>query len=441
MDYNIFDLASQDTRLDRVASGEYAGPCPGCGGDDRFHVNLKKRGGQGGWMCRSCWPAEENGWGDMIDYLRHIKGMSFLAAKAELEGQLDETIERVQRVQMARANHKSESWQDMARLLVEQAEARLWTPEGQIALDYLRGRGFTEKTIHAAHLGYVPAQWNPQAGGPVPAIVIPWYADTLFHKINFRDIRDDCKPKERYFSLKGSTNESLYLGDVLTVRRGYTTFLTEDEFSALAIAQEAGDLVNVCATAGASTIPHDIWLIRLAGKFAVLFAFDADEPGRAAGRVWQDIMKVQCRRYAPIADKDAADMLRILPASIRTWVEGALEYIVPGLLPKQKPAHAPSLGEEQEIILATACYICGAGGEMLYQFSDDGSLVWCQPCWERLQKATAAYAEGLEAYATHLLAPFGPFKQVTIMRKGEQTLAQRAQELAEEERRRLHLRW
>src|SRR5260221_341370 len=73
----VMDLARIDTRLSRVCSNEYAGPCPGCSGTDRFHVKLTKRDGQGGFMCRYCWPAEEKGWGDNIDYLRHFKHMTY----------------------------------------------------------------------------------------------------------------------------------------------------------------------------------------------------------------------------------------------------------------------------------------------------------------------------------------------------------------------------
>src|SRR5436305_15259018 len=38
---NLLDLVTRDTRLRRMASthgGEYAGPCPFCGGRDRFRV-------------------------------------------------------------------------------------------------------------------------------------------------------------------------------------------------------------------------------------------------------------------------------------------------------------------------------------------------------------------------------------------------------------------
>jgi hypothetical protein len=58
----VMELAEMDTRLKQVARNEYAGPCPGCHGEDRFVVNLSKREG-GGWLCRYCWvPGEDRAW-------------------------------------------------------------------------------------------------------------------------------------------------------------------------------------------------------------------------------------------------------------------------------------------------------------------------------------------------------------------------------------------
>ena len=63
--------------------------------------------------------------------------------------------------------------------LVTEAAARLWTPEGANALDYLRGRGLTEETIRAARLGWTPGVSIPDSRTGtrfwrVSGIVIPW---------------------------------------------------------------------------------------------------------------------------------------------------------------------------------------------------------------------------------------------------------------------------
>ena len=53
--------------LKKVAStggGEYAGPCPFCGGRDRFRVNPYANPGR--WLCRNCTGGK---WQDVIAYI------------------------------------------------------------------------------------------------------------------------------------------------------------------------------------------------------------------------------------------------------------------------------------------------------------------------------------------------------------------------------------
>ena len=50
---DLLELIGRDARLRKVAStrgGEYAGPCPFCGGRDRFRVQPRR----GRWWCRGC---------------------------------------------------------------------------------------------------------------------------------------------------------------------------------------------------------------------------------------------------------------------------------------------------------------------------------------------------------------------------------------------------
>ncbi|HEX3643567.1 MAG TPA: hypothetical protein VHV10_19950 [Ktedonobacteraceae bacterium] len=89
---NVMDLAELDTRLHKASFREFAGPCPNpeCGcRTDGFRVQPDKNSGQdgtprGGFMCRGCWDPQRPPirpdlprWGDAIDYLRHVKKMSY----------------------------------------------------------------------------------------------------------------------------------------------------------------------------------------------------------------------------------------------------------------------------------------------------------------------------------------------------------------------------
>ena len=77
----LLELLPQDgIRMHRIASthgGEYVGPCPLCGGVDRFHV-WPQEGDGGRWWCRGC---EKSG--DIIQYLRDVRKLCYLEACLE----------------------------------------------------------------------------------------------------------------------------------------------------------------------------------------------------------------------------------------------------------------------------------------------------------------------------------------------------------------------
>jgi phage/plasmid primase-like uncharacterized protein len=56
---------------------ERTGPCPLCGGKDRFAINVKK----GVFNCRGC-----NTGGDVIALVQHLAGVTFAEACAILAG-------------------------------------------------------------------------------------------------------------------------------------------------------------------------------------------------------------------------------------------------------------------------------------------------------------------------------------------------------------------
>jgi len=56
------------TRVSNTGGGEYAGPCPSCGGRDRFHVWPA----EGRYWCRGCGRK-----GDTLQYLRDFRNLSF----------------------------------------------------------------------------------------------------------------------------------------------------------------------------------------------------------------------------------------------------------------------------------------------------------------------------------------------------------------------------
>jgi len=62
-------------RVAATHGGEWAGPCPWCYGTDRFRVWPYREGGENVYWCRGCGAC-----GDLIQFLRDYKGLSFIEA-------------------------------------------------------------------------------------------------------------------------------------------------------------------------------------------------------------------------------------------------------------------------------------------------------------------------------------------------------------------------
>src|SRR5437588_794884 len=77
---DILQVIGRDTVLSRVAKYEVAGPCPMCGGHDRFRVNTQLNR----WWCRRCSPTEH--WDDGYAYVQRRDGVPFPEAKKKLDG-------------------------------------------------------------------------------------------------------------------------------------------------------------------------------------------------------------------------------------------------------------------------------------------------------------------------------------------------------------------
>lgn len=72
-------LQGLDLRLRKNGPHELTGPCPRCGGVDRFNINTIK----GAWFCRGC---DAKG-GDGIGLLMHARGLQFREAVEDINGE------------------------------------------------------------------------------------------------------------------------------------------------------------------------------------------------------------------------------------------------------------------------------------------------------------------------------------------------------------------
>jgi len=152
----------------KKSSEGVTGPCPVCGGDDRFSLVKKKNI----FSCRNCGP--DPGAGDAIDLVKFVNGVEFVEAVKFLTGEdppkgsansdappRDDTAIREWRAE-ERARRDTEDKQKA----VKQAEAVAGAQDlfarakpfpGSLADKYMRGRGVMLEPEQSADLRFVPA--------------------------------------------------------------------------------------------------------------------------------------------------------------------------------------------------------------------------------------------------------------------------------------------
>ena len=120
------ELGRRGVSLRRQGRRELVGPCPACGGTDRFAINIAKQL----WNCRGC----DKG-GDIIDLVQHLDGGEFLDAVETLAGRRprgNATAAREQARERDRINREKKAREDARKT----ADAiRMWN-EGTMYLEH-----------------------------------------------------------------------------------------------------------------------------------------------------------------------------------------------------------------------------------------------------------------------------------------------------------------
>lgn len=140
-------------RIDRV------GPCPGCGGNDRFSINIKKQL----FRCRRCNPKG----GDVIALVMHLDFCDFITAVKTLT---NDQIERASTTPVA-PNEGADNYEHEQHRKAAWLWSRRRPVTGTIAETYLRrARGIT--CALPLTLGFLPA-YKQHAPALIAAFAIP----------------------------------------------------------------------------------------------------------------------------------------------------------------------------------------------------------------------------------------------------------------------------
>lgn len=187
-----------------------------------------------------------------------------------------------------------------ALALVEESEARLWSPEGADALAGLvEGRRLTPDTIRAARLGWTPHAEIPTQRGtayPVSGVVIPWFDGDRLALVKVRQ-PGDARPK---YAEAFRDRPGVYPGG--PIPHGLPLAVVEGEFDALLLGQELSGLAAVATLGSASGRPAPAHLAPLVGLAPWFIATDADDAGDRAAEAWPPGRSRRVRPPSPFKD-------------------------------------------------------------------------------------------------------------------------------------------
>jgi hypothetical protein len=321
---------------------EWHGPCPVCGGNDRFHVWPEQ--GAGTFWCR----AEEKG-GDLIEFYRWKDGLSYREA-CERAGQ-DAKTYTPQSQPSARRGDKAPTfvprpadpvvalWSEHAAKFAEWCQVQLL--DNPVQLAWLATRGVDAGLVTRFCLGWNPADtWRAREAWALPTLrndagkpkklwlpqglVIPQRINGTVVRLRIR--RPEGEPK--YYVVPGSGREPFVTGE----ESAYV--VVESELDAICLAGRAGDLVG-CVAMGNSTAKPTAALWRLLERAVhVSVALDSDQPqknqrsgkmeapGAAAARWWLETVPV-AERVPVVGGKDPGEAYAA-GVDLRAWVLAGL---------------------------------------------------------------------------------------------------------------------
>jgi len=262
--------------------------CPFHPGDQTPSLGVNQE--QRDWFCFGCRKG-----GDAITWLVEYQGLTFqdackyLAAGNETRHVPSTPAGYGDKPHPRYPDALQESW----KTVIEECEKRLWQPEGNRAREYLHQRGIKDSTLQNPffRVGYSPG-FKVKDVWVDRGIVLPCFTTTknmeikYIHYIKIR--RPSGEPKYKKLPGHGAKLSGLYgakwaLGaDVL--------FITEGEFDALLLWQEAKDLVGVCTLGGAG----DRFDFAAFGRYLlaaryIFIAYDNDPAGQKGGETWKKL--------------------------------------------------------------------------------------------------------------------------------------------------------
>lgn len=340
--------------------GEWHGPCPGCGGSDRFHVWPEQNEGAGSYWCRKCGKG-----GDGIQFLIDFEGCGFREACERLgvDQQLitarpfsppDDKQHGRRAWEPRQYEQPADLWQQKAEQFVLWSHAKLIGNDEQMAV--LAARGIGPASVERFKLGWNPGRegkdlFRPRASWGVPdeykpdgkkkklwlprGLVIPRIdADGNVTRIRVRRPKGGYPETPKYYVIPGSSGEPMVIG---VDRDAFV--IVEAELDAMAVFEAAGDIVGAVAMGSSSTRPGVETAKILESALVILDALDYDGAGGKERDWWREYFPATDRWPVP-AGKDPGEAFAA-GVDLKEW-------ILEGLPPRFKVSSATPKARQNE---------------------------------------------------------------------------------------------
>lgn len=287
--FDLFPLVEADVPLKRSGAW-WIGPCPFCGGKDRFNLHSTPDGWR--WFCRHCGDGRYH---DEAAYIMRRENLDYPEALKRMGTEKPDWKQVDRRTadlrQASEERQPTQIWRARAREFAETCRRNLRLPGGEKALDYLHGRGLDDRTIVKYGLGFNPSDysenlhvWGLDGDGPVKlerGITIPCLGFGGMYYIKIRRALPPGSKQSKYGQVRGG---KVGLFGWPNLRGAWLAIFTEGEFDCMILDQEAGDLAAVCtlgaATNSIQTINTDL-LTPIISSAHLTACYDNDEAGRA----------------------------------------------------------------------------------------------------------------------------------------------------------------
>jgi len=310
---DLIEWAGRYTELRRASAKEWHGPCPWCGGDDRFRVTADH------FACRQCGRS-----GDAIEFVMQHQGIDFRGAVSILGGYIPPMTASEKVKPVYKPTESAYEWDEPKhKQAVIASHNNLVTAGTKFAwrcMEYLHGRGIEPETIRAFGIGYTPFQLPNTWDGKefvYPkqlAISLPWFNhDGALVGVKYRFIEPhtytdkDGKERTETKTSRGQASGNVFGWQALRgADKVDVLIICEGEMNALSLWQAGRGAVDVLSTGSEATtkkLPPIVVDLAAKYKHRIVWA-DKKEIADAAA------LQIRAASMGSPGGKDANDLLQ-----------------------------------------------------------------------------------------------------------------------------------